>query len=77
MNVTWKHILVILALALALAGCATDKATNCRNAQFGYTLSVAMLEQVATMSPQLAAYWAAYKVGAQLALQTYCLEPPK
>jgi hypothetical protein len=64
-------VLAIVAL-VSLTGCASDKAAMCKNAQFGYTLSVAMLDK--PMTEQAAAYWAAYKVGAQLALQTYCME---
>jgi hypothetical protein len=64
--------LILLAALISVSACATDKATLCQNAQFGFTLSLAMLDK--PLTEQANVYWTAYKAGAQLALETYCVK---
>ena len=80
-----KKVAVILAIVAFLAtGCstiaaykdtnataATKKAALCSDAQMGYTMSMAMLDNK-SMTQAESVYWNAYKVGASLALTIYC-----
>jgi hypothetical protein len=77
-------ILCAVIAAIAMVGCATvgldsaataeqKRAAICQDAQTAYALSVVTIESTsATMAPQAAAYWIAYKAGAELAIKTYC-----
>ena len=47
-----------------------SKDTLCKDAQMGYSLSLAMLDTALTAEGNV--YWLAYKVGAGMAIQTYC-----
>lgn len=79
-----RSFIFALILTLSLAGCATmqldDNATAqerraalCSDAQMGYALSCSVLDGTG-LSDAAGKYWQAYKAGASLALQTYCVE---
>lgn len=75
-------VMGLLLLVVVLASCASmmlspdasqqeKLAAMCRDAQFGYTLSIAMLDKQLTASESQ--YWQAYKVAAIVSLQQYCM----
>jgi hypothetical protein len=74
-------LMLLAFVAAALTGCSTTqlpagataaekRAALCSDAQMGYTLSTSMIESATTVEANK--YWQLYKVGAAMALQTYC-----
>ena len=63
-------ILMIVAM-VALAGCATDKATMCSNAQKGFVIANIALST--TQTPEAKTYWDKYLEGVKLIVETMCM----
>jgi hypothetical protein len=82
MNIKYKLFICLILLLTTLISCSTlrlpkdatpaeKRAALCADAQMGYSLSLAMLEN---LNPNAAEnnYWLAYKMGAAAALKLYC-----